>query len=205
MTERSKKAAATRQRILDSAQKLIGQCGYDRVTVDDIVADCGVAKGTFYHYFKSKSEIFLCLSGSVYDKLQAEADFEACAGIMANLHALIGQWYREVSTYNLHFAREAIKLYTASADVGEYGEKISHIEQGIDLIHACLLDGLSRGELAPDTPVDTIAKALMFSMQGSTIYHCKHEIDFDVLKWSEEFIRHVVDPLLAPWLSGGAK
>ena len=57
MTERSKKALATRGKLLDSARKLIGQSGYDSVTVDDIVADCGVAKGTVYHYFKSKSDI----------------------------------------------------------------------------------------------------------------------------------------------------
>lgn len=200
MTERSKKAMITRSNLLDSAQKLIGQFGYDMVTVDDIVADCGVAKGTFYHYFKSKSDILSSLSSSYYDKLQASEDLEEHTGIMSRLHSFVSRWYKGVSTYNLHFAREAIKLYASSADVGEYGEKISHMEQGIDLIRGFLSEALAQGELKANTPVETIAKALMFSLQGSTLYQCKHDQDFDVMAWKDEFILHVLDPLLEPWL-----
>ena len=204
MTERDKKALATRGNLLDSARKLIGQYGYDNVTVEDIVADCGVAKGTFYHYFKSKSGILSSLSDSFYETIRASEALDEHAEIMDRLHGFVSRWYKDVSTFNLHFAREAIRLYTSSADVGEYGEKVSHMEQGIDLIRGYLSEALSLGELKAGTPVETIAKALMFALQGSTLYQCKHDRDFDVMAWKDEFILHVLDPLLEPWLAKNA-
>lgn len=53
----TKKAERTKEKLLASAQKLINERGYDRVSVEDITKDSGVAKGTFYHYFKTKDEI----------------------------------------------------------------------------------------------------------------------------------------------------
>lgn len=43
--------------ILDTAQRLIVQKGYEKCTVSDILNEIGIAKGTFYHYFKSKEEV----------------------------------------------------------------------------------------------------------------------------------------------------
>ncbi len=36
--------------------------GFDRVSVEDITRDSGVAKGTFYHYFKCKEDVVAELS-----------------------------------------------------------------------------------------------------------------------------------------------
>ncbi|AMM53950.1 TetR/AcrR family transcriptional regulator [Pyrococcus kukulkanii] len=47
----------TREKLLHSAKKLFARKGFDRVTVDEIVRDAGVAKGTFYLYFKRKEDI----------------------------------------------------------------------------------------------------------------------------------------------------
>ncbi|ASJ17016.1 hypothetical protein A3L04_08000 [Thermococcus chitonophagus] len=47
----------TREKLLHSAKKLFASKGFDRVTVDEIVKDAGVAKGTFYLYFKRKEDI----------------------------------------------------------------------------------------------------------------------------------------------------
>lgn len=46
-----------RNEILDTAEKLFHTKGYDRCTVNDILTAIGIAKGTFYHYFKSKEEV----------------------------------------------------------------------------------------------------------------------------------------------------
>ena len=42
--------------ILDTAEKLFAEKGFDKATVNDILEAAGIAKGTFYHYFKSKEE-----------------------------------------------------------------------------------------------------------------------------------------------------
>ena len=46
-----------RQKILDAAQQLMTGRGYSATTVDEIVKLAGVAKGSFYHAFKSKEEL----------------------------------------------------------------------------------------------------------------------------------------------------
>jgi len=43
--------------LLDIAQGLFFQKGYENTPVNDIIEQAGVAKGTFYHYFKSKGEL----------------------------------------------------------------------------------------------------------------------------------------------------
>ncbi|MFT3983268.1 MAG: TetR/AcrR family transcriptional regulator [Lachnospiraceae bacterium] len=43
--------------ILDTAQRLFAEKGYEKCTVNDILNKVGIAKGTFYHYFNSKEEV----------------------------------------------------------------------------------------------------------------------------------------------------
>jgi TetR/AcrR family transcriptional repressor of nem operon len=47
-----------RVRILDSAAELIGEKGFARTSVDDVIERAGLSgKSHFYHYFKSKDEL----------------------------------------------------------------------------------------------------------------------------------------------------
>lgn len=46
-----------RTEILDVAEELFLSKGYSKTTVNDILKIIGIAKGTFYHYFKSKEEV----------------------------------------------------------------------------------------------------------------------------------------------------
>ncbi|WP_139991813.1 TetR/AcrR family transcriptional regulator [Paenibacillus paridis] len=43
--------------ILDTAEALFHSKGYDKTTINDILKEIGIAKGTFYYYFKSKEEV----------------------------------------------------------------------------------------------------------------------------------------------------
>jgi AcrR family transcriptional regulator len=43
--------------LLEAAQELFFQKGYHHVSIKDIIDKVGVAKGTFYHYFKSKEDL----------------------------------------------------------------------------------------------------------------------------------------------------
>ncbi|SME50912.1 HTH-type transcriptional repressor KstR2 [Bacillus mobilis] len=46
-----------RKEILETAERLFITKGYTKTTVNDILKEIGIAKGTFYHYFKSKEEV----------------------------------------------------------------------------------------------------------------------------------------------------
>jgi AcrR family transcriptional regulator len=50
--------AERRQHILDAARNVFAKRGYHHTTIDDIVAEAGVARGTFYLYFEDKRAVF---------------------------------------------------------------------------------------------------------------------------------------------------
>ena len=52
-----KEADERRNEILDAAETLFTEKGYSKTTIIDILNQVGIAKGTFYYYFKSKEEV----------------------------------------------------------------------------------------------------------------------------------------------------
>ena len=53
---------ARRRELLDCAQALFFERGYEGTTVGDIIAKAGVSKGGFYHHFSSKEEMLAALA-----------------------------------------------------------------------------------------------------------------------------------------------
>ena len=49
--------------IIDTAERLFAIKGYEQCSVNDILTEIGIAKGTFYHYFKSKEEVLDAVIG----------------------------------------------------------------------------------------------------------------------------------------------
>lgn len=52
-------APPSRTRLLEAGSSVIRAKGYAATTVDDICAEAGVTKGSFFHHFKSKEELVL--------------------------------------------------------------------------------------------------------------------------------------------------
>lgn len=48
--------------LLDCAQRLFFERGYDDTTVNDIIREAGLSKGAFYHYFASKEALLEALA-----------------------------------------------------------------------------------------------------------------------------------------------
>lgn len=53
----STKAQKTQQKIIDKAQKRIWEQGYEGTSLNQVVADAGVSKGAFFHYYPNKQAI----------------------------------------------------------------------------------------------------------------------------------------------------
>ena len=60
-----------RTEILDTAEALFVSRGYAKTTVNDIIQSIGVAKGTFYYYFKSKEEVMKAIVERVAESVVA--------------------------------------------------------------------------------------------------------------------------------------
>ncbi|QSX05667.1 TetR/AcrR family transcriptional regulator [Sedimentibacter sp. zth1] len=69
----SKEFNERRSEIIDVARRLFLTKGYDKCTVNDILDAVGIAKGTFYYYFKSKEEVLDAIIGRVTETVVERA------------------------------------------------------------------------------------------------------------------------------------
>jgi len=67
---RAERKQEMQERIFRTALALFRAEGYERVTVDRIAAACGIAKGTFFNYFRKKEHILLYLGQSQVGRLE---------------------------------------------------------------------------------------------------------------------------------------
>ncbi len=58
----AKRSKNTKKKIVSAAWRLFYEQGYDHTTVDDIIAESGTSKGSFYHYFEGKDALLSSLS-----------------------------------------------------------------------------------------------------------------------------------------------
>ena len=63
---------ARRQQLLEAATRVFARRGYAAVDVADIVAEAGVARGTFYLYFPGKREVFAAVIDQYLDLLSRQ-------------------------------------------------------------------------------------------------------------------------------------
>ena len=71
----SAQGLAARQRLYETAIRLIGERGFEQTTLRDVAASANVSVGLLYRYFPSKQAVVLAL----YDELSAEQEAHAAA------------------------------------------------------------------------------------------------------------------------------
>lgn len=65
------KSDRTRRALVAVALELFDRYGYDRVTVDQIAAEAGVSRRTFFRHFAGKDEVVLGRSGEVGQRVRS--------------------------------------------------------------------------------------------------------------------------------------
>jgi len=73
-----KAPAVRRAELIDCAQRLFLTRGYERTTINDVIAAAGLSKGAFYHHFRSKEDMLEAI---------AERFARESAGFAGNLRA----------------------------------------------------------------------------------------------------------------------
>lgn len=100
--------------LLDVAAALFVKKGIDETTIDDIVAQAGIAKGTFYHHYESKAALLTAIRATTLDDFQAHID-AALADCPEDdlplrldtwVKAACGAYIRLIPLYDIAFAGE---------------------------------------------------------------------------------------------------
>jgi AcrR family transcriptional regulator len=68
----SAKSQRTREELLSAARKCFTRFGYAETTVERIVAEAGLARGSFYTYFESKVDLFSHLVDTIEHAISAQ-------------------------------------------------------------------------------------------------------------------------------------
>ena len=93
MARISKAPEERRQEIIDTAQRLFAERGFANCSVDLIIREMGVAKGTFYYYFRTKEDVLSAIADKtldgILDMANAVADTPGLSA-MDKMAALLG-------------------------------------------------------------------------------------------------------------------
>ncbi len=65
----------TKKRILDKAERLFITRGYEKTSVNSIIASSGTSKGTFYYYFDSKETVLEEISDRLVDGMRIKMEY----------------------------------------------------------------------------------------------------------------------------------
>jgi AcrR family transcriptional regulator len=160
-TERTEaRRAETRQRIVSSALQLIAEGGYVAAQVAAVADRAGVAVGTVYRYFPSKSdlfaEVFRVASQHEVDAMRAGA--AATEGGTAAERIALGT--ETFARRALAGRRLAWALLAEPVDPAVEAERLHFRHSYRDVIAEIVADGVRSGEL-PEQDVDATAAALV--------------------------------------------
>ncbi len=117
-----------RTQLINIAEKLFIERGYDEVSVSDIVGKADVAQGTFYYYFKSKDEMRDAIIGKNIEEVKQLIDSIVKRNDMTALEKMAAysvgfqQWGREKGklTDHIHEKKNEILHYRMSRKVLGY-------------------------------------------------------------------------------------
>lgn len=128
---RNKYPEQTVERILDAAQRLFLEKGYEATTIQDIVDELGgLTKGAIYHHFKSKADIMNALG----DRMFLESDpFRAVEG--------------RKDLNGLEKMREVVRLHQADAEQQKFSREAMPILKNPRVLSEML--ETNRRELTP--------------------------------------------------------
>jgi TetR/AcrR family transcriptional regulator, transcriptional repressor for nem operon len=96
---------ATRERILDAAQRLVLEHGFAGTSVDAVLAEASATKGGFFHHFPSKNAL-----GRALLERYAAGDKQLLADFLATAEAQTDDPAEQLVAFVRHFERAAAEL-----------------------------------------------------------------------------------------------
>jgi len=157
----------TRSRIIETAERLFKQLGFQKTTVADIARDLGMSPANVYRFFGSKAEINEAVGRQLMSEVEQAAEAIAAGpGSAADrLRALI----RTVNTMNAERYIDDRKLHemVAVALSDNWSIVKDHIEHMGMFYGKVIADGIVSGEFAPCN-VEAAAKIV----QTATVRFC---------------------------------
>ena len=198
MNMRERAALETRKKLLKTGQKLIMRKGLSNISVEDITNAAGVAKGTFYTYFKRKEDIVSEICREPFADIakhfcdSKETDLEKKLAIYFN------DFMVEVQRYGINICREWLRDVITPANVTD--AKDAHKWQYDTAMLRDMLDwAVENKYLKSDTPTETLTHIIISQMYGMMLCWCMSDEEFNPRDWVQKFCDIQLRVILKPY------
>jgi AcrR family transcriptional regulator len=172
-----------KKQILDAAERVFSEHGFDKARMDDIVQESGLSKGALYWYYKSKNAIIRALLDRVFiSEMQETGDLvHMDASASDRLKIFVQFAVREYKRFEklLPLAYEFIALAYRNKTVRE--TLTGYFQHYVDLIAEVIQQGVDRGEFKACDPAST-ALALIAMYEGTALLWF---LDPDKVDWDQ--------------------
>lgn len=153
------------QEILAAARRLLDQRGLEAITMEEIAAAAGVAKGTLYLYFQSKDDLILAMISQVGENIlqDVESALEAPGTpperLIRMVSVLVGYLDRERLLFPI-YAREVVQGKQKSPE-GFWWHIQEMEDKFVGVLTGLFAEGIAAGEFIPANP-----RLLTFLIRG---------------------------------------
>ncbi len=198
MTNRQLAALETKKKLLAAGKEIVREKGLANTSIAEITKRCGVANGTFYTYFKRKEDIIFALSRDLYQEILDRALAHSGA-FMERLTFFLVCFAGRIEESSLKLCQEWVRS-TVDPDLIENECDRGKLAFDIRSTAAMLEDGIRRGEVRADAPVEILSHTLMDVLYGQMLCWDMSGGAYSFAARTEEFCRLFLGPLMAPYL-----
>jgi TetR/AcrR family transcriptional repressor of nem operon len=168
------RSSDTRRSILDAAQRIMARKGYSAVGLNEVLAEAGVPKGSFYHFFASKDAFGEAMLKSYFTGYLADMDRVLTQPNQSAAERLMAYWqnWRETQSVDECQGRcLAVKLGAEVADLSESMRRAlaDGTDAIIDRLERTIASGLDDGSLSIDGDPRALAQVLYDMWLGASV------------------------------------
>ncbi len=161
--------AARRDAILDVVERLITEKGFDRLTIQDVIAGTGMSKGAFYHYFTARSDVLQALLERRLDRWEVvlapvvDGDGTPRDRLRALLRELGGAKVRD-----RRFLVDALRsLYADENALVHVRTRRAAADRFAPLVERLVTEGVEAGQFTATDPVGAARVVLSLMQEGA--------------------------------------
>ena len=192
--KRERQKTARRDAILAAARKVFAHKGFDGSTIADIARAAGVASGTVYLYFPSKTDLFAALNARLFQVineaiLETEAPPDVRGGTTARIHAVFEACSRH---------RDLLRLVFLNPDPRtEAARRMRHAdEERLRPLVELLRDGMQAGAVRQGDPV--LLARIVNGLMIIALYQCFVQSDGRNVQTYEDTVTEMIVGGLTP-------
>ena len=164
LTKRQAKAAETKRLVFETGKRLIAERGFRNVSVDDIVAECGVARGTFFFHFKSMGNFLNCVAQQNEPFIAKAVEESRGLPLLERIEVFAREWLGTLTLFGADLVRQ---LMTSGLDEPHESDEFAKI-----MLRSILQEAVEAGELAQDWDIETCERVLYAYLYGLAYVWC---------------------------------